>query len=79
MLHNMDNMEASCIFYVKVSRITHLQQCKTTLLRVDQSGMVRLIVRHDLIVSVCFLYDPRDYLSQTSADIVSLEQCPIYR
>jgi hypothetical protein len=79
MLQDMDNMEASCVFYVKVSRFTHLAQSKTTLLTVNQLGMVRLIVRHDLIVSVSFMYYPAEHLRQTSADILSLEQSPIYR
>ena len=79
MLHDKDNMEASCVFYVKVSMFTHLAHNKTTLLTVNQSGMVRLIVRHDLIVIVSFMYYPGDHLRQTSAVVLSLEQCPSYR
>jgi hypothetical protein len=79
MLQDMDNMEASCVIYVKVSTLTHLAQSKTTLLTGNQLGMVRLIVRHDVIVSVSFLYFPGDYLRQTSADIHALEQVTIYR
>jgi hypothetical protein len=79
MLQDMDNMEASCIFYDKVSTLFHLAQSKTTRLTVNQSGIVSLIVRHDLIVSVSFMYYPGDHLRQTSADVLSLEQCPIYR
>jgi hypothetical protein len=71
MLQDMDNMEASCVFYVKVSTFTHLQQSKTALLTVNESGMVRLIKRHDLIVSVSFMSYPGDYLRPTSADILS--------
>jgi hypothetical protein len=75
----MDNIEASCFIYVKVSTFTHLAQSKTTLVTVNQSGMVRLIVRHNLIVSVGFMYYSGDHLRQTSADVVSFEQCPMYR
>ena len=75
MLQVMDNIEVSCVFYVKVSTFTHLEQSKTTLLTVKQSGMVTLIVQPDLIVNVSFMYYPRDYLRQTSADVLSLEQC----
>jgi len=75
----MDNMEASYIFYVKVSTFTQLVQSKTTLLTVNQSGMVRLLVRPDLIVSLSFMYYPGDYLRQTSRDVHSLEQCQMYR
>jgi hypothetical protein len=79
MLQDMDNMQASCIMYVKVSTFTHLAQSKTTLLTVNQSGMVRLIVQHHLIVIVSFMYYPGDHLRQTSADVLSLEQWPIYK
>jgi hypothetical protein len=79
MLQDMDNMEASCVCYVKLSTFTHLEQCKTTLLTVNQSGIVRLIVLHDLIVSVSFMYYPGDYLRRTSADVLPLEQCLIHR
>jgi hypothetical protein len=78
MLQEMDNMEASSVFYVKVGMFTHLEQSTTTLLTVNQSGIVRLTIRHDWIVSVSFIYYPRDYLRQTSADVLSVEQCPIY-
>jgi hypothetical protein len=74
MLQDMDNMEASCVFYVKVSTFIHFAQNKSSLLTVNQSGIVRLIVRHDLIVSVSFIYYPRDHLRQILADVLSLEQ-----
>jgi hypothetical protein len=79
MLQDIDNMEAICVFYVKVSMFTHLAQSKTTLLTINQSGMVRLMRRHDLIVIVSFMYYPGDHLRQTSADVLSLKQCTIYR
>jgi hypothetical protein len=79
MVQEMDNMEASCVFYVKVSTFTHLEQSTTTLLTVNQLGIVRLTVRYDLIVSVSFMYYPGDYLRQTSAEVLSLEHFPIYR
>jgi len=78
MLQDMDNMEASCIFYVKVSTFTHLEQNKTSIWTVNKLGIVRLTVHYDLIVSVSFMYYPRDSMRQTSADVLSLKQCPIY-
>ena len=78
MLQDIDNMEASCVFYVKVSTFTHLEQRKTSRLTVNKSGIVRLTVKHDLILSICFMYYPRDSSRQTSAAILSLEQWPIY-
>jgi len=55
MLQVMDNMEASCVFYVKVGTCTHLEQCKISLLTVNKSGIVTLTVQHDMIVSVIFM------------------------
>jgi len=78
MLQDMDNMETSCVFYVKVGTFSHLEQSKTPLLTVNKSGIVRLTVQHDLIVSISFMYYPRDYLRQTLAEILFLEQCSIY-
>jgi hypothetical protein len=52
MLQVMDNMEASCISYVKVCTFTHLEQCKISLLTVIKSGIVMLTIQHDLIVSI---------------------------
>jgi len=77
MLQVMDNMEASCVFYVKVVTFTHLEQSKISLLTVNKSGIVTLTIQHDMIVSVIFMQYPGDYLRQTSADILSLEQHPI--
>jgi len=55
MLQDMDNMEASCVIYVKVGTFTHLEQSKISLLTVNQLEIVRLTVQHDLIVSVSFM------------------------
>ena len=69
----MANMEASCVFYVKVSTFPHLVHSKTSLLTVNESGIVRLTVQPDLIVTVSFMYYPGDSLRQISADVFSLE------
>jgi hypothetical protein len=73
----MENMEVSCVFYVKVSTFTHIEQSKITLLSVNKSGIMTLTVQHDMIVSVSFMLYPRHYLRQTSADVHSLELHPI--
>jgi len=73
----MDNMEASCLFYVKVGTFTHLEQSKISLLTVNKSGIVTLTVQHDMIVSVIFMQYPREYFRQTLAYVLSLEQHPI--
>jgi len=55
MLQFMDNMEVSCVFYVKVSMFTHLEQSKIALLTVNESGIMKLTVQHDIIVTVSFM------------------------
>jgi len=74
MLQVMDNMKASCVFYVKVGMFTHLEQSKISLLRFHNSGIVTLTVQHDMIVSVILMQYHGDYLRQTSADVLSVEQ-----
>jgi hypothetical protein len=78
MLQYMENMEASCVFYVKIGTLNHLERSKTYLLTINTSGIVRLTVQHNFIVSVSLMYYPGDNLRQTSVDVLSLEQCPIY-
>jgi hypothetical protein len=51
----MDNMEASCVFNVKVGTFTYLQQSKISLLTVNKSGIVMLTIQHDKIVSIIFM------------------------
>jgi hypothetical protein len=55
MLEVMDNMEASCILYVKVGTFTHLTQSKISLFTVKISGTEMLTVRYDNIVRVIFM------------------------
>jgi hypothetical protein len=55
MLQVMDNMETSCVFYVKVGMFIHLEQSKICLLSVKISGMEMLTVGCDIIVSVIFI------------------------
>jgi hypothetical protein len=55
MLQVVDNMEASCVIYVKVGTFTHYEQSKISLLTVNRSGIVTLTVRHDMIVSLIFM------------------------
>jgi len=78
MLQDTDSMEASCVFHVKIGTFDHHEQSKIWLLTVNEMGIVRLTVQHDLIVRVGFMYYPGDHLRQTSADILSLKEGPIY-
>jgi hypothetical protein len=54
MLQVMENMEASCIIYVKVGMFTHLEQSKISFLTANKSQIVRLTLHHDVIVSISF-------------------------
>ena len=55
MLQVMDNMEATCVFYVKVGTFSHLEQSKISLCTVNKSGIVTLTVQHDMIVCIIFM------------------------
>jgi len=78
MLQDMDNTEASFVFYVKVGMFNPLEYSKTSLLTDNESGIVRLTEQRELKVSVSFMYYPGDSFRQTSADVLSLEPCSIY-
>jgi hypothetical protein len=55
MLQVKDNMEVSCVFYIKVSTFTHLEQSKIALITVNKSGVMTLTVQHDIFVSVSLM------------------------
>jgi hypothetical protein len=78
MLQDMDSMEASCVMYVKVGKLNHLERNQMWLVTVNKAGIVRLTIQHDMIVSVGFMYYPGDFLRQISADILFLKEGPIY-
>jgi hypothetical protein len=78
MFQDMDCMGASCIFYVKVGELNHLERSQSQLVTVDKAGIGTQTLQHDMIVSVSFQYYPGDFLRQTSADILLLEERPFY-
>jgi len=78
MLQGMDHMEASCVFYVKVGTLDQLERRKFCVLTVTKLGIVMLTVQIDSIFSVSFMYDPGDILRQTSPDVLSVEEYPVY-
>jgi hypothetical protein len=55
MLQVMDNVEVSCVVYVKVSTFTHLKESKIALFTVNISQTVTLTVQHDMTVSISFM------------------------
>jgi hypothetical protein len=58
MLQDMDNVEATCIFYIQVGMFNHLERSKSSLLTTNKTRIFRLTVQHDMIVSVNFMYYP---------------------
>jgi len=77
MLQVMGNRKASCIYYLEVGTITHLAQTKLSILPVNTSETVTLTVQHHMIVNVMFMQYPADYLRESSALVLSLEQIRI--
>ena len=78
MLQGMDHMEARCVFYVKVGMLDQLEQSKFCVLTVTKLGVVMITVQDDSIVIVSFMYYPGDLLRQTSPDVLSVEEYPVY-
>jgi len=52
MLQEMDRIEASSVFYVKVGRFDQFEQSKISVLTVTSLGIVMLTVHYNLIISV---------------------------
>jgi len=78
MLQDMDHMEASCVFYVKVGTHDELEQSKFWVLTITKLGWVMIAVEDYSIVSISFMYDLGDRLRQTSPDVLSFEECPVW-
>ena len=64
--------------YVKVGILYQLEQSKFCVLTVTKLGIVMLAVQDDSIFSFSFMYDPGDLLRQTSPDVLSVEEYPVY-
>jgi len=77
MLQDMDHIEASCVFYVEVGTLNRHEQLKICVLTVTTLGIAMLTVHHDMMCIVCIMQDPRDFLKQTSADVVSDAECTV--
>jgi len=77
MLEDMDQMEASCVFYVLVGTLNPLEQSRISILTVTTLGIAMLTIHHFKIFKVCFMRDPRDFLRQTSEDVLSVKECGV--
>jgi len=78
MFQDMGSMEASCVLYVKVGMLNHFEHSQIWVVTVNKAGRVSPPVQHDLIVSVSSMHYLGEFLRQTSAEVLSLEECPIY-
>jgi len=78
MLEDMDDVEASCILYVKVVTFDRLEQCKVCVLTTTTIGMVILTIQHDMMFSLSFKPDCWDFLRHTSPDVHSLEELRVH-
>jgi len=55
MLQDMDDVEASFVFYVKVATVDQLEQSKIGVLTDIKTGIFMLTVQHDSIVIISFM------------------------
>jgi len=62
----------------KVGTFTQLEQSKICVLTGNKTGILRITVQHNGIVSVRFMDYPGEFSRPTSADILSLEECSMY-
>jgi len=77
MLQDTDHIEATCVFYVEVGTVNPLEQSTISFFTATTWGRAMLTVHHDMKFSVCFMSDPRDFLRQTSADVLYVKECTI--
>jgi hypothetical protein len=78
MLQDIDYMEASLVFYVKVHMFDQYEQQKICILTIISFRIVMPNVHHDFIVSMWFMSDSGDELRQASPDDLSIKQCAFY-
>ena len=78
MLLAMDHREASCIVYVTVGMFHQLEQSTICILSVTRLGIEILTLPHNMMCCVWLMSVPRGGLRQTSADIISVDECPAH-
>jgi len=77
-VQDTDHIEASCVIYVEVGTHNLPEHSTICLLTVTTLGIAMLTVHHDMMFSICIMFDPRDFWRQTSADVLSDEECTIF-
>jgi len=78
MFKDMDHMETSCVFYVKVRIFDQLEQSEICNLTVTLLGIVMPSIQQNWMDSSCFMPDAAVVLGQSSPDIHSIEDTHLY-
>lgn len=78
MFQDIDNMEASCVLYIKGGTFDLLEHSKICILTGNEMGIIMLTVQPDWTVSIRLIYDPRDFFRQITPDVLSLKEFPIH-
>jgi len=78
LLQDMDDTETSCVFYVTVGLFDQLEQCKICILTDTTLQIVMLTIKYDSIFSICFMEHPWEFFRQTSSDVHSVKEFPLY-
>jgi len=78
MLQDLAHIEASCHVDVEVGLLNRLEQSTICISTITTVGIAMLTLHQDEVFTIYCIYDPRDCLKQTSAAIVSVEDCTIF-
>jgi len=78
MFQDMDHMETSCIFYVKVGMFDQLEQPNICILTMTALGIVMQTIQYELIVSIWFMWDLGYFIRQISPDALSVKNYFVY-
>jgi hypothetical protein len=78
MLQEMDHMEESCVFYVKVALFDQLEQNIFCLLTVITFGIVMIPLQHDMMLPDSFMYDHGDFLKKSLLHFPLVVKCHFF-
>jgi len=78
MLQDIDHMEVSCVFYIKVGTFDPLEPNKICVLTFTALEILMLSILHDLIFCICFIEEPGDLIGQTSPHVLSVKESHFY-
>jgi len=73
MLNDMEDMDASHIFCIKVGTFDQHKQSKVCIWMVTELEIIQLTLQDIMIICIIFIYNLCNFLKQTSPNAVSLE------